>query len=317
MHWGILFSSFIKERFYNFIGSIASLFQRLKKNTVRSFYLMKNKQRTLFFLFLFCSAMAQQQHSISLLSYDFTKGRQITLPEQLREISGLATSSDGKVFGHNDETGDIFQINISDGTIMKTFSLGPQNVLEDFEGIAIAGKTFYLVNSSGLLYEFAEGKNGERVPYKTYSTPLSEEYNVEGLCYDPNTNALLLACKGFSGFSNSGFKAIFSFSLSSKKLTPSARFLISIKEMKQRLGKHPFRPSAMECNSSTGTFFVLGSKNFSIIEISPDGKVINAIPLSSSLHRQPEGIAFAQDGSLLISDEGKKNGTVTIYKQKQ
>ena len=87
--------------------------------------------------------------------------------------------------------------------------------------------------------------------------------------------------------------------------------------MKQRLGKHPFRPSAMEFNSATGTFFVLDSKILSIMEISSAGKVINAILLLSSLHRQPEGITFAQDGSLLISDEGKKNGTVTIYKQKQ
>ncbi|MBD3645995.1 MAG: hypothetical protein HUJ31_00780 [Pseudomonadales bacterium] len=36
------------------------------------------------------------------------------------------------------------------------------------------------------------------------------------------------------------------------------------------------------------------------------------IHLSRALHRQPEGIAFARDGSILIADEGKP-ATVTRY----
>jgi uncharacterized protein YjiK len=272
----------------------------------------------IFFSFFLCSfATAQKQQTALLRAYDFSKGSQVKLPEQLMEISGLATASDGRIFTHNDEVGDIFQINTADGSIIKTFSLGPHKVLDDFEGIAIAGNKFYLVNSSGFIYECAEGKHAERVPYKTYTTPLNEQYNVEGLCFDPKTNSLLLACKDYSGLSNSGLKAIFSFSLTNKKLITAPRFLISIKQMKERLGKRPFRPSAIEFNPTNGTFFVLDSKIFSITEISADGSVINTILLSSSLHQQPEGITFTQDSSLVISDEGKQYGTLTIYKKKK
>ncbi|MBI2430365.1 MAG: SdiA-regulated domain-containing protein [Ignavibacteriales bacterium] len=254
-----------------------------------------------------------------LESYDFNpkKVRQFELPKSLREISGLAASTDGRLFAHHDESGDIFQLKSSDGTVVKKFSLGPRRVSEDFEGIAIAGDVFYLVTSGGIVHEFREGKDKEKVTYRTYETALSEEYDVEGLCYDPKTDCLLLACKGYSGLANLGSKAVFAFSLATKKVERAPRFLLSLKELEAKLNDKPFHPSGIEYVPESGTFYILDSRIKSVIEISADGKILNAIKLKNSIHRQPEGITLLPDGTLCIGDEGQTHGMLTLYRKRK
>lgn len=261
---------------------------------------------------------AQTQRS-GLESYDFSSKKivQIELPKALREVSGLAVSSDGRLFAHHDESGDIFQLNGRDGSVVKKFSLGPRKISEDFEGIAIAGPIFYLVTSDGVIYEFREGNDKETIAYKTYETVLSEEYDVEGLCYDPKTDCLLLACKGYSGLANIGSKAIFAFSLTTKKMERSPRFLLSLKELETRLNDKPFHPSGIEFVPESGTFYILDSRISSVIEISPQGKILGAITLKKSIHKQPEGITLLPDGTLCISDEGSQYGVLTLYRKRK
>jgi uncharacterized protein YjiK len=242
-----------------------------------------------------------------------SSSRRIELPSSLREISGLAISPDGRLFAHNDEKGVIFEIDISAGTIVKKFSIGLE---DDFEGLAIAGTKFFLVNSSGVIYEFREGEPDETVKYVTYPTSLSASYDVEGLCYDPHTASLLLACKGYAGLRNTGFKAVYSFSLGTHHLAKEPRFLLSINELEQRLGGKPFRPSGIEYNHTTQSFFILDSELRSIAVVSPNGTLLDAVRLDRSSHPQPEGIAFDHKGNLIISDEGAKRGTLTIYPKK-
>lgn len=271
-----------------------------------------------FFLIFGITLSAQTTKSV-LDWYNFSAKniRQIELPKKLKEISGLAVSSNGRLFGHNDESGDIFQINTDDGSIVKQFSLGPRRVLEDFEGIAAVRDTFYLVTSSGDIFQCAEGTDNGNVSYKVYESFLSEEYDVEGLCFDPQTNCLLLACKGYSGLAYIGAKVVYAFSLETKKLGKTPRFVLSLKEIEQWLNDKPFYPSGMEYISHTETFVVLDSKIKSVVEISSTGKILSARKIKSSRHAQPEGITFLPDGSLVISDEGAKNGTLTIYTRTQ
>ena len=48
----------------------------------------------------------------------------IKLPGELQEISGLTMTDDGRLFGHNDEKGFVYQIDYSNGNVIKKFSLG-------------------------------------------------------------------------------------------------------------------------------------------------------------------------------------------------
>jgi len=249
------------------------------------------------------------QYSLNKKTYT-----QFSLPKELKEISGLAMSSDGKLFCHNDEKGIIYQLDFKNGTIVNKFKLGWLTVQRDFEGIAIAENMFYLVTSSGVLYRFKEDGDKKTVPYDVYDTGLSAKNNIEGLCYDPETNSLLLACKGEAGKGYINSEAIYSFSLLDMELLEKPRFLIPIKKIKKESKEDDFAPSGIARHPSNGNFFVIASSGNMILEISKTGEILNQKRLNKKWHEQPEGITFSNDFDLLISDEGRSGkGQLTIY----
>ncbi len=149
---------------------------------------------------------------------------------------------------------------------------------------------------------------------KIYKTGLTASYNIEGLCYDPLTNSLLIACKSYPGRNLKGYRAVYSFNLKEKNLLSKPRFLISLKLLDKKYGLKNFSPSSIEYNSKTATFFILSSHVKALVEISPEGKVLNGISLPGKIHNQPEGLTFTKEMKMLISDEGGKgDGTITIY----
>jgi len=157
--------------------------------------------------------------------------KKLKVETSLREISGLALSKNGRLFAHNDERAVIYEINPSTGESIKYFYLGILIKRGDFEDIEIVGDDFYLVTSEGLIYKFKEGKNEEKVEYIVLKTGLNKKNNVEGLCYDPTNNSLLLALKGnpINGINKKDYKVVMSFSLDTKKLIPQPRFLLKRK----------------------------------------------------------------------------------------
>jgi uncharacterized protein YjiK len=248
-----------------------------------------------------------------LNGYNFKNLKQFKLPSYLNEISGLAVSDDSRIFSHDDERGIVYQIDCTDGKIVKKFFIADKIPNRDFEGIAIVKDKFYLISSSGDIYEFNEAKNEKNSKSKIYKTGLTVSYNIEGLCYDPETHSLLIACKGFPGKKLKGYRAVYSFNLKEKKLISEPRFLLSLKDLDKKYGMRNFSPSAIEYNSKTGTFFILSSHVKAIIEVSPDGKILNGIPLSGKIHNQPEGLTFTKEMRMLISDEGRgSHGTITM-----
>jgi uncharacterized protein YjiK len=274
----------------------------------------------LFFVFSYsCTEKnADTNNTEKVTGYDKEAKVSVKLPKKLQELSGLAMTSDGRLFGHNDEQADIFQIDYSDGSIIKSFSLGDKPLKKDFEGVAIANEMFYLVTSSGELYEFMEGKDGDSVPYKKYKTELSSKNDVEGLCYDPVNNSLLLACKGSPGKKYEGNRAVYSFSLSDKKLKKKPWFLISIEavnkfqksDFTQKLGEfflvseNSFAPSGIERHPSVNSFYILSNHGRMIVQISEKGDINGVINLDKKHHNQPEGITFSPELTLIIGDEG-------------
>ncbi|MGE5796607.1 MAG: SdiA-regulated domain-containing protein [Ignavibacteria bacterium] len=252
------------------------------------------------------------QH-LSFYDFSYKKSEQIKLSSELREISGL-TLKDEKLFAHSDEKGNVYQIDPASGEIIKKFRLGEKAVYNDFEGIAAAGKKMFLVSSKGELYLFYEQKNNGYSKYTKIGTPLSRKSDIEGLCFDPSNYSLLIACKGSPGKDSDAYKTIYSFDISNRQLIEKPRFLISLDELDKKFGIKKFAPSGIERNPKTGSFFILSSNEKCILEISPDGKLIDAVKLNHKFHRQPEGIAVSSDLEIIISDEGGNGeGTITKY----
>ena len=261
---------------------------------------------------------AETHHSI-LASYDLSEKKplRLTLPTQLSEASGLAFTPDGRLFSHGDERGVVYQIDYSQGTIIKQFSLGSFGVKDDFEDIAIVDKIFYMVTSNGTLFEFSEGDDRQRVEFKKYQTSLSAKNDVEGLAYDPATSSLLLACKGSPGYGYDRLRAIYSFSLKSKELFKKPRFLISLETVTRNSARGEFKPSGIALHPKSKTFFVIAAHGESIVELSADGKLLAQQTINPKANPHPEGIAFAPDLTLLLCNDGQgKPGSISLYKFK-
>jgi uncharacterized protein YjiK len=265
--------------------------------------------------------------TIDSFLFDQETRETIKLPNKLQELSGLAMTNDGRLFGHNDEKADIYQIDLNEGKIIKTFFVGEKTLHEDFEDLTIVNRKFYMVSAGGDIYQFEEGDDGIHVPYRKYKTKLNIKNDVEGLCYDPETDALLLACKGDPGKDYKGKRAVYAFFLSEKTLQKKPRFLISIEEVYEGmkldlnqkiadfflLTENVFAPSGIEKHPVTGHFFIVSAQGRILIEISSQGNILGRCMLDKKLHAQPESITFTPDLNLLIGDEGG-NGRARITK---
>lgn len=255
---------------------------------------------------------ADNDSASNLSKYDLSSEnpKVLTMPPELKEISGLTMTPDGRLYAEQDESGIIYQVNPGTGEIIKKFSLGKPPIKKDFEDIAYANGKFYLLHSKGEIYEFNEGNDGQSVDFKIYKTDLNGNNDIEGMCYDSETNSLLLACKGDPGIENDeSDKAVYSFSLDNMTFDPKPRFLLKKSEI-----KNYFNPSGIQRDPLTGTFFIIAANGNEIVEISKDGKLMGKKGLPKSVHVQPEGITFSSEGTLFISNEGKKdNGCIVIY----
>lgn len=238
------------------------------------------------------------------------------LPNRLREISGLAMTQDHRLLAHNDEKGIIFEIDYQNGAIVKAWELSDLSkpVTDDFEGIAVVDDLIYLVTSSGRLYECREGADGEAVLFNMYATGIGRACEIEGLAYDPDRRALLLLCKNPRSPEQEGQISIYRWSIDTKQSIEEAHSPIPIIDFLRHIEGQTFQPSGIERHPVSGNYFVVAARQHAIAEITPDGHVVAVKELSAKQHPQVEGITFAADYKIIVSDEGKgKRARLTFY----
>lgn len=262
--------------------------------------------------------MAALQRKISLESYTLNEetATHMKLPTYLEEISGLAMTRDNRLLAHNDERGVIFEIDYQNGSIAKAFQLTDMKnpVASDFEGIATIDEQIYLVTSSGRIYECREGIAGESVLFNVYTTGVGRDCEIEGLAYDESKRALLLMCKDARSADMEGQLAVYHWSIDDKQLSVDAHTVIPVIEFSQHIKGKKFQPSGIERHPMSGNYFIVAARQGAIAEITPEGKVVAVREFPAQWHRQVEGIAFAADGTLIVSDEGAgKRARLTLY----
>ena len=238
------------------------------------------------------------------------------LPRALREISGLAVTSDGRLLAHNDEVGVVFEIDYRDQSIVKEFELADMAspVADDFEGIAVADGRIYLVTSSGRLYESREGAAGESVRFRVHDTSVGLACEIEGLAYDADGRELMLMCKDARSAVLAGQVAMFRWSVDQERVNADSPTVMRVADFARHIGSSGYRPSGIERHPMSGNHFVVAARPGAIAEVTPAGEVLAVRRFAAEWHRQVEGIAFAADGALIIADEGGGGrGILTVY----
>jgi len=268
------------------------------------------------------------------IGYDFDAPKLVgELPAELDEISGLSLDPNNRndLLVVQDENGKVYRINGKNAALKWATTFWKDG---DYEGIEAVGDDIWVVKSTGTLYQIiAPGTPNQRV--EKFNTQLTGDNDVEGLTYDPAKNRLLLACKKDAkndGNDKDG-RYVFAFDLGTKTLGATPAYAIELEAVQNFLAscdktaehamlcsffllrdEYDLAPSAIAVHPITGQLYITSSVGKVLMVLDPGGSILHLHQLDKSLYPQPEGLAFAADGTLFISTERKKKKAARVYR---
>ncbi len=225
------------------------------------------------------------------------------LPSSLNEVSGIFLQNDSVMLCQEDERGIIYLYNLKTSIVDKIISFGNA---DDYEDISMLNGVVYLINSKGTVVSVTNYLQNPLVA--KFNTSLSQKNDVEGLCYDSVTKSFLIVCKEDQGnaVDDKDVKNMYQFQIETKQIVE--RPYLQFKEKN-------FKPSGISVHPITKNIFVLSASKAKLLEVARDGSIISAFDLKKSIFPQPEGLAFAENGDLYISNEAS-DGAADILRFK-
>ncbi len=239
------------------------------------------------------------------IPYDLKNPRKTyELPNKYREISGICPLQGLNSLAFvQDEAVRVYLFNLSSEKITKY----AKHKAGDSEDIAILGNTAYMLTAGErpAIYRVADYIGGSR-QYDRYDLKLNEKYDPEGLCHDPMGNRLLIACKG-SPIKGDRERKVFPFDIPSGRRGKSPILTIDCQDFMEE-GEGTFNPSGIAIHPITNDVYMIGAKGGRMLVCCGwDGKVKGTERLDKDWVEQPEGIAFAESGELIMCSEGAKD----------
>jgi len=252
----------------------------------------------------------------SYTEYDLHNPDKFNMPESLFEISGI-TFNKGQsdtVYAVQDEDGKVFRL-AWDVKVQKHTKFAKKG---DFEDLSIVSNEVIILKSNGMLYSFplAETSFEEAENVKEYKKLLPKgEY--EGMYGDEKTGSIYIICKNCAA--DDSKKSVTGYIVDLKSPENVQTFSIDVDQIKTITGKveRGFRPSALARNPINGNWYIVSAVNKMLVIADGNWNVKNAVPLSSNMFTQPEGIAFDKEGNMYISNEGDDLSEGNILKFKR
>jgi uncharacterized protein YjiK len=249
-----------------------------------------------------CSLFTQKKKSVrSPAGYDLSAPRTIRLDENLDEISGIAYVPVGPMLmAINDEEGRKYTISLPEGKVKRgaRFAKGG-----DFEDVVLMGDTAYVLKSNGHLYTI-KGVGGDSLASVKTDFPSKGRFDFETLFRLPGTGQLIMLCKTCPDQTNRVPGYVHN--PDSGQTADSASFHLDISALPDSFplpDKSVLHPSGGAVHPVTGHLFILASANGLLIIADQGGTVRETYKLDRKVFKQPEGICFAPDGGLYISNE--------------
>ena len=110
---------------------------------------------------------------------------------------------------------------------------------------------------------------------------------------------------------------IFAWSVEDRELLVDESLSLPASAIRKKLRVDRLSPSGLTIDRNSGNFVVIAARQRALIEISRDGRLVDARNLTlTTRHRQAEGIELTTNGKLLIADEGGTHkARLAVYRQ--
>ncbi|HVF82359.1 MAG TPA: SdiA-regulated domain-containing protein [Flavisolibacter sp.] len=251
--------------------------------------------------------------------YTMDKPQRMELGKALNEISGIYfKNDDSSLLAVADSKEKIFQINLKTKKL-KDYTEKVVASDSDLEDIVKVDTAIFLLSSKGVLFEVPE-KATDTSGVKIYDSGVSGSNDFETLYYDPSANGLIMLCKTCGREKGTGVRTAFRFDLRTRSFDSSALFTISRGEIKTLLknADAKFEPSAAAIHPVNKRLYILSSAGHLLVITDTRGQVAEAYDLNPDIFPQAEGIAFAPNGDMYITNEGKYGKpTLLLFRYQQ
>jgi hypothetical protein len=289
----------------------------LNKNTYNVRYNIKRQSWLLLpLIYLFVTGCESKRVTYTPKGYDITKPESYDLGTKLNEISGICWVNDSLMLAQNDESAKIFAINLSD---MKNFEYPNLKFGKkaDYEDIVKVDSAIYMLVSTGKILKVTDYKLQDSVEADEVAQLPGEENEFESLYYDKEINSLIMLCKNCHKEKNR-VRSAYRFDLKTNELIDTPYYEIDMNQIRKISGEEnvEFRPSAAAVNPIDNKIYIVSSVGKLMVVIDHKGKVNQAFSISGLMFPQPEGITFAPNGDMYISNERATEERATLLKFK-
>ncbi len=243
--------------------------------------------------------------------YNFTSAdEKMELGEHMHEISGMAWIP-GKdlMLAENDEKGNIFTIDYKNkNDNVNKVKFGGKG---DYEDIVYTDSAIYMLVSTGGVVRV--DTRDSSFTTKEFTLP-GEKNEFEALYLDAEKKSLIMLCKECD-HEKDEIRAAYRFDLTTNTFDATPAYTIDIAEIHRMLkdDKAEFKPSAAGINPANGKLYIVASVGKLLAIADRNGKIEQVYRLDPLMYNQPEGMTFAPNGDLYISNEGGE-GIATILK---
>lgn len=233
------------------------------------------------------------------------------MPEELKEISGIAFLEPNRIASVQDEDGIIFIYDLSTSKVEKTIEFGGSG---DYEAITIHGSDAYVLRSDGTIFrvnDFMTKADTEIFESDFFST----KNDMESLFFDTSENRLLITSKAKDPVSNE-YTGIYAVDPSTMQVQKDPVYKMTFEdeifeEKRKKNAARSYAPSEVYRDPNTGDLLVLEATQPHLLIMHSNGDPKALHRLDSKVFPQPEGITFDAAGNMYISNEGNP---ATIHK---
>lgn len=257
-------------------------------------------------VFLSCGSRTGRSFVPAIPGYHDKQRQVFVLPEELLEISGMVHLNDHSIAAINDEKGEIFYLNL-DSNSFQSFKFKGKG---DYEEVVKTDSSFYVLDSDGDIIEVRPHSNDNT----TYKFDIKGKMEFESMVWYKKINKLVIITKDQRKKKRASITA-FSFDLKTKQFDPDPFFEIQLKDILIKLENYnaECKPSGAALNPVNNHLYIVASVGKALLECTQDGQLLRIFKINPTHFPQPEGISFADNGDMYISNEGLE-GKATILK---